>query len=222
MAKEDQANLSKKPISLLLVEGETDELFYKRIKNEYFTGSRVTTQNLYGLFNINKKIINRIVEYSKRHEDERIRVYCCLDRESRDDKVPEFDIKKITKYVKDENIRKILSINSIIATQQIESWFLYDIDGIYKFLKVPVSKRNPKSFQPPERFGYKRLQRLFERYNRTYTKGKKAENFINHLNINKISSKCKELRDGIALIRSQATDLTNNLFPAKTYKGAGA
>jgi len=214
MAKEDQANLSKKPISLLLVEGETDKLFYKRIKNEFFTGSRVTTQNLYGLFNINKKIINRIVEYSKRHEDERIRVYCCLDRESRDDKVPEFDIKKITKYVKDENIRKIQSINSIIATQQIESWFLYDIDGIYKFLKVPVSKRNPKSFQPPGKFVYKHLQRLFERYNRTYTKGKRTENFINQLDIKKIVSNCKELREGIELIQSQSNDLTNHLFLA--------
>ena len=214
MAKEIRADLSRKPISLLLVEGETDELFYKRIKNELCVGSRVTTQNLYGLFNINKKIINKIVDYTKHHEDEMIRVYCCLDRESRDSKVPEFDIKKITKYVKNENIRKIQSINSIIATQQIESWFLYDIDGIYKLLKVPSTKRKPKAFQPPEKFGYKHLQRLFERYNRTYTKGKRAENFINQLDINKIVSNCKELREGIELIQAQSNDLTNHLFPA--------
>jgi len=214
MAKMDQANLPKKPISLLLAEGDTDEIFYRRIKNDFLIGFRITVENIRGLYNINLKIINRIVDYSRKHKDEQIRVYCCLDRESRYGQVPEYDIKKITEYVKDEKIRAILSINNVIATQQIESWFFYDIDGIYKFLKVPTKKRNSKAFQPPEKFGYKHLQRLFERYNKTYTKGKKAEYFINQLDINKIASNCKELREGIELIQAQANDLTNHLFSA--------
>ncbi len=214
MAKEEQVNLSKKPISLLLVEGDTDEIFYQQIKNSFIKECRATIQNLQGLFNVNKKVINSIVNYVQKHKDEQIRVYCCLDRESRYGQVPEYDINKIKKYVKDENIRAILSINSVIATQQIESWFFYDIDGIYKFLKVPATKRNSKAFRPPEKFGYKHLQRLFERYKRTYTKGKKAGYFINQLDINKIASNCKELREGIELLQSQANDLTNHLFPA--------
>jgi hypothetical protein len=212
MAKMDQANLPKKPISLLLAEGDTDELFYRRIKNDLLTGFRITVENIGGLYNINLKIISRIVDYSRKHKDEQIRVYCCLDRESRYGQVPEYDINKIIKYVKDENIKAILSINSVIATQQIESWFFYNINGIYAFLNVPKSRRKPKSFQPPEKFGYKHLQRLFERYDKTYTKGKKAEYFINQLDINKIASNCKELHEGIELIQSQANDLTNHLF----------
>lgn len=214
MVREDQSNLTRKPISFLLAEGDTDEIFYKRIKNDFLSGCRITVENMHGLYNINLKIINRIVDYSRKHKDEKIRVYCCLDRESRYGQVPEFDIKKIKKYVKGENIRAILSIDLIRATQQIESWFFCDIDGIYKFLKVPVSKRNPKSFRPPEKFGYKQLQRLFERYNRTYTKGKRTENFINQLDIHKIASNCKELREGIGLIQAQSVDLTNHLFLA--------
>jgi len=218
MVREDQVNLSKKPISLLLVEGDTDEVFYKRIKNDFLTGCRITVEKLYGLYNINAKVINRIVDYSRQHKDEKIRVYCCFDRDSRYGQIPEFDIKKIRKYVKDENIRTILSVNLIIATQQIESWFLYDIEGIYEYIKVPRSQRNPKAFRPPEKFGYRHLQRLFERYGKTYTKGKKAGNFINHLDTDKIVSNCKELHQGIKLIQSQADDLTNHLFLARNRK----
>ncbi|MFZ2148695.1 MAG: DUF4276 family protein [Sedimentisphaerales bacterium] len=218
MVREAQSNLAKKPISLLLVEGDTDMFFYKRIKNSFIKECRTTIQNLQGVYNINKKVINSIVDYVQLHRDEKIRVYCCFDRDSRYGQVPEFDIKKIRKYVKDENIKNILSINLIRATQQIESWFLYDIEGIYEYIKVPRSQRNPKAFRPPEKFGYRHLQRLFERYGKTYTKGKKAGNFINHLDTGKIVSNCKELRQGIELIQSQADDLTNHFFLARNRK----
>jgi len=68
---------------------------------------------------------------------------------------------------------------------------------------------------PPEKYGYKDLQKLFEKYGRTYNKGKRATNLIDHLNVEKITSNCKELRDGVELIRSQADDLTSHLFPTK-------
>jgi len=222
MVRDGQQEVTKNPISLLLAEGGTDEIFYKRIKSDLLDDCRCTVENLQGLYNINVKVIDRVVDYLRQHKDEKIRVYCCLDRESRYGTPPGFDLKRIKRYIKDENTKSVLGVNVIKATQQIESWFFYDIEGIYRFLKVPRTQRNPTAFKPPERFGYKNLQRLFERYNKTYTKGKSAKNFINHLNIEKIVSNCKELNEGIALIQSQATDLTNHLFPAKTYKGAGA
>lgn len=111
-----------------------------------------------------------------------------------------------------------LSVNLIKATQQIESWFFYDIEGIYIYLKVPKSQRKRNAYQPPERFGYRDLQRLFEKYGKTYMKGKRAESFINKLDIEKIVCNCKELREGIQLIQSQAGDLTNHLFPEKKPK----
>lgn len=218
MVKDDQRRVAKKPISLLLVEGDTGVIFYKQIKNTFLGNYRSTIRNLEGLYNINKKIINAVVYYSQKHKDEKIRIYCCLDRESRYGQVPEFDIRRIRKYVRDENIRAVLSIDLIRATQQIESWFFHDIQGIYEFLKVPRGQRNPKAFWPPDKFGYKDLQRLFERYGKTYTKGKKAESFISHLDVQKIASNCKELGVGINLIQSQANDLTNHLFPPRKNK----
>jgi len=218
MVKEGQRDAEKRPVSLLLVEGDTDEIFYERIKAAFLTGLRSIVRNLEGLYNINTKVIDRIVDYLQQHKDEKIRVYCCLDRESRYGTPPGFELKTIKKYIRDENIESVLSINAIIATKQIESWFLYDIEGIYRFLRVPKTQRNSRAFKPPGKFGYKDLQGLFERYGKTYSKGRRSSNFIDHLNIKKIASDCKDLRKGIALIQSQAYKQTNYLFPKRKRK----
>lgn len=218
MAKKNTRKAAKKLISLLLVEGETDEIFYKQIKKIFLSNCRVVIQrNLGGLYNVNRKIIERITSFIQQHPDEIIRVYCCLDRESRHGDTPGFDINIIKKYIKDEKIKTVLSIDLIQATQQIESWFLYDIEGIYSFLAVPTAERNPNAFKPPERYSYKDLQRLFERYGKTYNKGKRAGHFIEKLNIKKINTNCEELRKGIELIKSQSGDATNNLFQKSSH-----
>lgn len=219
MAKEGQQEITKRPISLLLVEGDTEEIFYCRVKDTFLTGCRSTVRkNLEGLFNVNKKVIGRIVDYLQGHTDEKIRVYCCVDRESRYGTVPGLDLKTVIKYIKDKNISSVLSINLIVATKQIESWFFYDLGTIYRFLKVPRAQRKSSAFKPPEKFGYKDLQRLFERYGKVYSKGKRSKNFIDHLDVKKIASDCKDLRKGIALIQSQANKSTNYLFPKRKRK----
>jgi hypothetical protein len=197
----------------LLCEGETEEIFYSRIKKEYFTNLKTKVVELKGLFNINKKIIDRIQTYVRQDKKrEPIKIYCCVDRESRYGQVPELDINIIKDFIRQEGIEQVLSIDSIIATKQIESWFFYDIGGIYDFLGAPHSKRNPKKYKPPENFGKKDLRRLFEQFGKDYKSGKRAENFINHLDIGKIVSNCKVLSDGIELIISQAKDLINHIF----------
>ncbi len=218
MSKVGQQQVIKKPISLLLVEGKTDEIFYNRVKSEPLRDCRSTIQDVGGLYNINAKVIDRIYMYLQQHTDEIIRIYCCFDRESRYGQVPGFDIIIIKKHFKDQRQRRILSIDLITATKQIESWLFYDLDTIYKFLRVPNSQRRPRAYQPPEKFGYRDLQQLFERYGKTYSKGKGAEYFINSLNINKIGSTCEELREGIELIQSQANDMTNHLFSSRNRK----
>ncbi len=213
MAKAHGKGNYKTPISLLLVEGTTEELFYERIKSVLLSDYRITIRrNMEGLFNINKKVINAIYNYCQEHEDEQVKVYCCLDRESRYGQVPGWDIKIVSKHIVEQNITNVLSIDEIIATQQIESWFLYDIKGIFVFLRTPKAKRNIKAFCPPEKYSYKDLERLFRRYDKSYNKGQTGKNLINHLDIDKIVSGCRELRQGIEKIKSQANDMTNHLF----------
>ena len=207
MAKAGRKN--QQPPSLLLVEGETDEIFYERIKKDYLKDCRVIIHDLKGLFNVNKKVVNKIVSASQKNKGTGFRIYCCLDRESRDGRTPGFDMNVIKKQIKDRNIKGLISIDAIITTQQIESWFFYDITNIYKFLKVPKAKRKANAFSPPEKYTYKDFQRLFERYGKTYNKGKRAANFIEHLDINNIVSNCKELNDGIEKIKKQSCSHTH-------------
>ena len=160
---------SKHPLSLLLVEGYTDQVFYDLVKKNFLIDCRVTLFNIKGLYNVNNDIIDKTLDFCQKHNDEKVRAYCCLDRESRYGQTPGFDLEVIRKYIK-EKTNSVLSIDAIIATQQIESWFFYDIVGIYKFLKVPKAKRRPRRYQPPERFGYRDLQKLFERYEQVYNR----------------------------------------------------
>lgn len=69
---------AKPPMSLLLVEGETDEIFYRRIKSLRLSELRCTVKNLEGLYNINQKVVDRIFRYLQEHKDEKIRVYSAL------------------------------------------------------------------------------------------------------------------------------------------------
>lgn len=201
------------PLSLLLIEGDTELYFYDRLKTECFCGVRLQIKNLKGLFNINEKVINAANTIYREHCGELARLYCCVDRESRYGQVPGLDLTRIKEELIARDYRNILSVDSVIATQQIECWFMYDIVGIYKFLKTPRSQRNPKAFDPPPRHIYKDLERLFKRAGKDYRKGNAAQNFINSLDIQKIIQSCKELRDGIEKIRRQANSISSQLFP---------
>jgi hypothetical protein len=200
-----------KPVSLLLVEGETDEIFYNQIKSRHLCQCRIVIKNLKGLYSINSKVIDTISSYVA-SRDEYIRVYCCLDRESRYGNVPDFDLQGIKNKIIQCNITGVLSIDTIIATQQLESWFFYDLENIYKFLSVPRSRRNSTAYQPPEKYTYGDLQALFENNKKNYSKGKRSKNFIDHLNIDKIVTDCSDLTNGIELIKRQSDNRKNYLI----------
>jgi hypothetical protein len=197
---------SKPPVSLLLVEGDTDELFYKRIKDSHLTseGCRVIIRNLEGLFNINKKVVNDVVGYCYKHPDELVRVYCCLDRESRTGKVPGLDLKTVIREIDARNVQSVLSINTIIATQQVEIWFFWDMVTIYKYLEVPRARRKKNAYRPPEKYTYHDMIKLFRKWNKVYNKGKRGKHFIDQLDLGRIIRNCSELSKGIELIKKQS------------------
>ena len=188
-------------------------MFYDRIKESCLNpeGCRVTIRNLKGLFNINEKVIDKVVEYCDKHTDEFVRVYCCLDRESREGETPGFEIGIILREIRKRDIKSVLSVDKIIAIQQIESWFFWDIETIYKYLKVARSRRK-KTYRPPKKYTYHDMIKLFRDHEKIYNKGKRCGYFIQQLNLNTIISNCSELRDGIEKIKSQANDVTNHLF----------
>ena len=56
---------------------------------------------------------------------------------------PDFDVDVIRESCKREKLRNILSVDAIVANQMTESWFFYDLDGIYDYLGVTSKKRKP-------------------------------------------------------------------------------
>ena len=149
------------PYTLLMVEGDTEILFYKRIKETYFRNARFKIINLEGNWNINQKVLDKTTAHLNAHPDTEFIVCICIDRESRSGKAPinmELIKKELNCYsnIKTENIRLYE------AVQDIESWFFHDIKGIYQFLTFPKRKRTIKKYRPVEKLNHKDLSKLFK------------------------------------------------------------
>lgn len=194
----------KNPNSILfLYEGDTELEFYSRIISKYIPRRkiRITASNLDGVYNLDKKVKNRINEHLlKNLDEEQITVIVAYDRDGRKEKESRLMIDSIKSKIEQElRPERILSINEIIATQDIESWFLKDIDGVYKFLKVPHKERTNK-YKNTESFNSTDLSNLFRRYRKNYQKGSRADGFIEALNIDLIYDDTPELKEGIKII----------------------
>lgn len=185
---------------LLLYEGDTEGEFYRRVIRLRIPDRkiRITYDNLKGITtNINKKVLGKILKHlsNNKHEN-RINVFVAIDREGDRTIESPLDIAKLMATLAEETNR-VAEVIEIIATQDIESWFFIDIEGIYSYLKVPVTQRNPAKYQNTEAFNNRNLSNLFRAYNRVYMKGKSVADFVEHLDMDKIYNECQELREGI-------------------------
>ena len=147
-------------------------------------GCRERLEILMG-FSIYNKILDKTLLTIRNKPFMRVRIYCFLDRESRDHNPP-LIISTLIILLRNPELREsVLSADLILATQMIESWFFYDIDGIYRFLKTPLHHRNPKKYRPVERYSANDLSRLFIQNGKAYIKGRRCHNFVNHLSLEK-------------------------------------
>lgn len=192
------------PLSLLIVEGYTELVFYSLIRDRYLRNLRVKIANLHGQNNINRQILREIYLFWINHPHEVFRVYCCIDTERGNRYATPLELDIINNGVRVLDIRPLLSIDNILADREIESWFFHDLDGIYDWLKVPQEKRDSRFTNPVNRYGKKDLKKLFRDFNNSYKPGKKAGPFIQSLDFDRVIAKCQSLRDGIAMIKSQA------------------
>lgn len=204
-------------VSLLLLEGDTESIFYPLVRDKYLVGMRAVLRQVQCGGNTNKKMLAKIFQYVHEHPSERLRVYCCSDTDSNNNSPTPLDIGLIRKTVKERNMQCVLSVDKILADPEIESWFFYDIDGIYEFLRAKKSQRKPDSFKNPKNLGKRELQNLFEQFGSVYTPGERANNFVKNLDLNKIVNCCRELRMGIERIKARATDLRSNIFRPAEY-----
>ncbi|MFH1716112.1 MAG: DUF4276 family protein [Planctomycetota bacterium] len=202
-----------KPVSLLVLEGDTEEVLYSIVQDRFLHEIRVRQTNIRGRGNVNKDVLGEIFKYAYNNRNDFVRAYCCVDTERQKRSATPFDLDFVREQVRrNKKMVRVLSIDAILADPEIESWFFCDIDGIYRFLSAKKSQRNPKRYRNPENLCKQDLQELFGRFGRVYSPGYRASNFLHNLDIDKIVSQCRVLSDGIQLIQSQADDLTNHLF----------
>lgn len=191
---------------LFLYEGETEGEFYPIIFRNYLDLKackiRLSSKCLYGNFNINLKVLNAIDNYlsylKNKGEVRELHIYVALDRDKRAEFMAPIDVDLIKRKIKSNLVK---SVETIVATQDFESWLFIDIENIYKFLKAPVASRNTSKYKNHESFNNRDLSKLFSQHNKEYQKGRKVEGLLNALNIKKIYDNCEDLRNGIKSIK---------------------
>ncbi len=168
-----------------MVEGDTEILFYKRVRDRYFKNAKCKIKNLKGNYNINMKVL----DWTSTHLNDNKKIeFClciCIDKESRSDQAP-IDMELIKDELRNFSNIKAENIELYEAIQDIESWFFHDIDGIFKFLKFKqnkLTKNARRKYKPVEKLNHQDLSKLFMQAGKEYIKGDSSEYFINSLDI---------------------------------------
>ena len=84
----------------------------------------------------------------------------------------------------------------------IESWFLYDIEGICKYIGLEYTKTLAGKYANPEKFDSRDMAELFRKGSRKRYYKKGDEGFLKSLDIEKIYGNCKDLKNGIEMINN--------------------
>ena len=90
---------------------------------------------------------------------------------------------EVKKELKENGAGKIIHVQ---ARRSIEDWFLYDLGGILKFLRLG------KNTKVSGKNGYDKLQRLYKQANKVYFKGIQSNGMIARLDIEKIADAVKD------------------------------
>jgi len=214
VARKGTRHRRSKIVSLLILEGDTEEVFYPLIRDKFLEGIPVELKNIRGCGHTNRDVLSEMYKYTYNNPQDLVRAYCCLDKSNQKISAVPLELEFVRNQIRSNSkLTQILSVRSIIADPEIESWFFYDIDGIFKFLRMPRSQRNRSAFRPAQNFGARELQRLFERNGKPYCKGKRSRNFLESLDLETIVENCQPLRNGIQTIRDLPQDPINHIRP---------
>lgn len=183
----------KKTHTLVFVEGDTECLFYDRVKNQFHKAIPLSIINLGGNWNINKKILNETETYKVCNPDRKFRVFIAIDRESRHG-LAQVDLQALKLQLKAMDISN-KDVQLFEAVQDIESWFFHDVNGIFQFLRLHKVHRIPSKYTPVEKLNNRDLSKLFALAKKVYRKGFGSKNFIDKLNLSLIYSNTPTLQE---------------------------
>ncbi len=176
---------------VLIVEGDTEVEFYKRIvshareklgtkklntKIEYINVKGVGSKKI-ALRKFTKEI------QTKYSQDFLFTVVLCRDTDVFEiAERPPIIWSDVEREFKEFGAKKVIHVK---AKHSIEDWFLIDEQGIRDFLHIPKKTKISGSS------GYRKLQNLFRLSNKVYYKGMRSDGLIEHLDIEMIATKVK-------------------------------
>lgn len=178
---------------VFIVEGDTEIEFYKQVvanaRNLHPAGrfdTNIEYKNIKGVGGFKNIALRKFTKEIKPKygDDCEFTIVLCSDTDVFDYS-PKPPI-KWNEVIKDFEKNRNTKVIHVQAKRSIEDWFLYDIEGILKFLKLgrntKVSGKN----------GYEKLQNLYKQANKVYFKGIQCNGMIKHLDIEKIANAVKE------------------------------
>lgn len=174
---------------LLFVEGDTDVLFFRSLMEYYRAHSETPVQpyticNMKGVTRYSSRLKAKLQnEYlpAASAEGVKITAVCCSYDTDVFVRNPQLvDWKAIGKMVD----RVGAQFTQVGVEQMIEDWILDDLEGVCRYLRL---KDVPTSL--PGRNGFERLQSLFRKAGRDYTKGTAAADLIAALDMGVICKK---------------------------------
>lgn len=184
----NEKNIKKQGL-IIFVEGETDKVFYdkliKHLLNKYNTktSKEIVIENLKGIPRYIEA--HRIFEkkIKPKYKDIDFNSICSYDTD-----VFEFSANPPIKWDEVEKNLSLVGIREIThirAKVSIEDWFLIDINGLCKYLKI---NKVPKTLKG--KTGLDKIKVLFKMKNKIYQKGHYVHAFMDFLDFELI---CKQL-----------------------------
>lgn len=178
---------------VLFVEGDTEIEFYKQVVanvRKLHPAGRFDTnieyRNVRGVGGFKSIALRKFVKEIKPKYDAdcEFTIVLCSDTDVFDfASRPPIKWNDVKKELIDNGASKIIHIQ---AKRSIEDWFLYDIEGILKFLRLS------KNTSVSGKNGYDKLQRLYKQANKVYYKGIQSNGMIGRLDIEKIAASVKD------------------------------
>jgi len=164
---------------IFIVEGDTEAHFYEHVLNIFELKQKFKGDfkiiNSKGVSKIQNKGLNKCRDYIKTEKISTAYVFVCYDNDvfHRGQKPP-LDYNKLKKELSE--IKGIEWIGNIVAIEQIEDWFLLDLNGICTYLNIKAGKLIGT--------GEDKLKQLFKKAHKVYVKGENIDNgkFIKDLN----------------------------------------
>lgn len=180
---------SFKKCIVLYVEGQTEEEFYKKVKEYMKKKLPIFKVDQFKVVCIesNTKFKNKLLSkfkneiIAKYNKQDEIVVVLAYDSDGYEfGKHPVVNRKKIESELLNIGATRVIHL---VAEETIEDFIMLDKKGVLKFLGL-----SPKTVIKGKT-GLEQLQYLFKKCNKTYFKGHKVEGLLDHLDFNLICSK---------------------------------